>query len=79
MKPIFTMHLGKCYKLDTDHIHRGSAITFRLYLYILNDLKPEEVLIFITSNDSWHGIFTNEWPQFKPTVLNIELNKPYTG
>ena len=39
---------------------------------------PKELMILLTANDSWHGIFTNEWPTIKPTRVFIDLTIPYT-
>ena len=73
------MHFGKCYKIQWNKIHRGTEALFIFNIHVLNEkFAPKEALMFFLSNDSWHGIFTNEWPQFQPTILKIDLSKPYT-
>ena len=76
---IRTMHHGTCYKLQTNH--KLQDPTYHLPIHIsLNTTEdvPKQLMMTFTSNDSWHGIFTDDWPQLKPTRVYIDLSIPYT-
>ena len=60
---IRTMHHGTCYKLQSTTILHDSVFYFRLEILLkVKEHLPKELMILLTANDSWHGIFTNEWP-----------------
>ncbi len=76
---IRTMHHGTCYKLQSTTILHDSVFYFRLEILLkVKEHLPKELMILLTANDSWHGIFTNEWPTIKPTRVFIDLTIPYT-
>ena len=33
-------------------------------------------MMIFTSNDSWHGIFADDWPTFEPTRVYFDLTQP---
>ena len=76
---IRTLHHGTCYKLQSPTILYDSVLYFKFEIMLkVKEHIPKELMILLTANDSWHGIFTNEWPTIKPTRVFIDLSIPYT-
>ena len=76
---IRTLHHGTCYKLQSTTILYDSVLYFKFEIMLkVKEHIPKELMILLTANDSWHGIFTNEWPTIKPTRVFIDLSIPYT-
>ena len=79
VKMIRTLHHGTCYKLQSPTILYDSVLYFKFEIMLkVKEHIPKELMILLTANDSWHGIFTNEWPTIKPTRVFIDLSIPYT-
>ena len=79
VKMIRTLHHGTCYKLQSTTILYDSVLYFKFEIMLkVKEHIPKELMILLTANDSWHGIFTNEWPTIKPTRVFIDLSIPYT-
>ena len=41
-------------------------------------IKPDSVVIHLTSNHTWIGLADNIWPQVKPLTESIDFKKEYT-
>ena len=74
-----TLHHGTCYKIQTNYKVEKTTFhwPFQIALNITEDV-PKQLMITFTSNDSWHGIFTDDWPTVKPTRAYIDLSSPNT-
>ena len=73
---------GVCYKVQP--LFEMLKVPYKFYFAIkLNDSllkmdKPEGILVYLTSNDSWQGISTTRWPQYKPSTFRVDLQSKIT-
>ena len=73
---IQTMGHGTCIKIQPQFVI-NSPLTIGLYVKFLDmneSDKPKQLTIYLTSNNTWQSIVTNEWPQFSPTKISIDIN-----
>ena len=74
---VVTSKKGICYKISVLHEITSSMIPYYLDLQVILDSKlnekPEKVLLYLTSNNTWNGIANSWWPQYKPSMIGIEF------
>ena len=82
IKPIRTLFYGTCYSLVPQESITYAPIRFEFAISINPKLeemnRPESVVLHFTSNKSWIGVVDDDWPQFKPLTLLVNLEKEYT-
>ena len=67
---ILTKFHGQCYTIEPKF--NVKTIPFEMLLRIqpnssLDEDYPRKFYVYLTSKDDWHGIVTNDWPQYNPT------------
>ena len=67
---ILTKFHGQCYTIEPKFTVKN--IPFEILLRIqpnssLDEDYPRKYFVYLTSKDDWHGIVTNDWPQYNPT------------
>ena len=81
--PIRTFFFGTCYKIQPiDSGYWFNTHSVYLTLKLLPDQMdpvdfPKEFRIYLTSNQTWHGVIRNTWRRFNPTVKQISLGRQY--
>ena len=68
-QPIYTNTHGRCYKIQPQFSITSPDILLHFQTSIssvIDDLDvPTSIIYFLTSNDTWQGITTNFWPQYR--------------
>ena len=82
VKPIQTLNYGTCYKIQPKVIfYPKDASPLRLHFSFNSNLKtedkPSKIIIYLTSNNTWQGITTSDWPQFTPLKIMLDIGDPY--
>ena len=77
--PILTWEHGKCTKVQPLFSISRSQYTRIQYSIkfnssLLEEDKPQEVIIYFTSNDTWQGVTDALWPQFKPSKATLKVD-----
>ena len=67
---ILTKFHGRCYTIEPKFTVKN--IPFEMLFSIqpnstLVEDYPRKYFVYLTSKDDWHGIVTNDWPQYNPT------------
>ena len=83
VEPIKTYLFGTCYKVQP--INSGNwfnthsvFITIKLLTDETNEIdKPKDFRIYLTSNDTWHGVTRNTWRRFNPTLKQLEMGRQH--
>ena len=73
---ILTFRHGKCHKMQPKE---EIVVTQRVSLDLTwknLDLKPKEIILYLFSNESWHGICDDVLPYFQPSAVTLNLEKP---
>ena len=81
---ILTKFHGQCYTIEPKF--NVKTIPFEMLLRIqpnssLDEDYPRKFYVYLTSKDDWHGIVTNDWPQYNPTkaqCLKIAIKSHFT-
>ena len=77
VEPVVTSLFGTCYKISLAFEIMPSMTPFVLDLQvILNSTlseKPQKMLVYLTSNNTWHGVANTWWPQYKPSVIALDF------
>ena len=72
---------GSCLKIQPDFNIKAVPYLFKLEFKANSNLsemdQPKKISVFMTSKIGWHGIVTNIWPQFQPSVLELDINSFY--
>ena len=76
VQPIFTIPHGKCYKIQPlfEILTPGFALKLNISVNPIMDQSdvPTSIILYLTSNNTWQGITTNDWPQFSPSKLELD-------
>ena len=79
-----TLKDGMCHMLQFDKSHHGSTLYFKISLnQSLSNLDiPNQLLLYLTSNDTWYGLILNEWPHIsklylEPIVINVDTRTQF--
>ena len=83
VEPLKTFFFGTCYKVQP--INSGNwfnihsvYITIRLLSDKMNPIdKPKDFRIYLTSNQTWHGVIRNTWRRYNPTLKEINMGRQY--
>ena len=78
-----TLYYATCYKVQP--INSGNWFnTHSVYIAIklltdkMNPIdKPTDFHIYLTSNDTWHGVTRNTWRRFNPTLKQLEMGRQH--
>ena len=76
-----TFFHGICYKIQP--LTQLTRVPFQFYFALkLNESlgerdQPKAMLIYLTSNDSWHGISTTFWPQYNPAMVKSNFENKF--
>ena len=76
-----TFFHGICYKIQP--LTQLIRVPFKFYFALkLNESlgerdQPKAMLIYLTSNDSWHGISTTFWPQYNPAMVKSNFENKF--
>ena len=82
VEPLHTLFFGTCLKIQP--IGSGSwfkthRVTIKVTLLIDNLKKrkdrPKAFDIYLTSNETWHGVELSNWKRFKPTIKSLKFGK----
>ena len=77
VESIQTLVHGLCYKIQPKFQIRKVPFSVRIFVKINSTLKeidrPQKMILFLTSNNTWQGIVGSDWPHFEPTKLTIGI------
>ena len=79
IKSINTYYYGTCYKIqpmqsDVWFKSRAFSITIQLLTKNISTKDiPKGFQLYFTSNDTWHGVITDTWRRFNPSMIDIEF------
>ena len=80
VQAIHSQVYGVCYKIQPSFVV-SSHLWQNLQISISSKLKTEDrplkVIIYLTSNNTWQGITTSDWPQFTPSKMELDIGNPY--
>ena len=79
---IITWEHHTCLKIQPNFsFDKSQSLTLRFWVRFNSSLKeedkPEKVIFYFTSNDSWQGVIDSTWPQFKPSKAVLKVNSNY--
>ena len=81
VSPILTLNFGLCTKIQPITNLLPFPFWFRLYFQInpLLDEKdrPTKIKFFLTSNDTWQSIVTNDWHRFPSSKIELDLQESW--
>ena len=83
VKPFQTIDHGTCYKIQPSFMIFSLPFDCSLRISLSSNLSqadmPSKAIIYLTSNNTWQGIVTSDWPQFPPSKLELDMGKTYKG
>ena len=83
VEPIRTEHHGTCYKIQPKFQVTKVSVYLHMKVQLLSNLlemdRPPGFDLFLTSNQSWHGVTRELWPQFQPTRIPMDFKNDQIG
>ena len=71
-----TYRHGMCTMIQPNfHLHPIDNLKLKIYLKTKASDLPENINLFLISNNAWHGMFFDDWPFFKPAKINLKPSK----
>ena len=79
VSPIFTLNFGLCTKIQPNiDLLPFFPFWLRLKFQINDDLdRPTKVNFFLTSNETWQSIATNDWHRFPSSKIELDLQESW--
>ena len=77
---IITSGHGTCTKIQPLFSHSQLSVFYiwtKFNSSLLKEDKPRNVLFYFTSKDTWQGVLTDIWTQFKPCKVSVSSDFPF--
>ena len=69
---------GMCYKIQSNGtLHDVPARNDFIQIEIMNGEGPDFFEVYLASNMSWQGVFSNDWPRFEPSTFILKKDVSY--
>ena len=81
VSPIFTLEFGLCTKIQPNgglpQFPFLSRWNFQINPLLEDSDKPNKIIFFLTSNETWQGIVTNDWHRFHSSKIELDLQESW--
>ena len=80
VQAIYSQVYGVCYKIQPSFAvssHFWQNLQISVNSSLKTEDRPLKAIMYLTSNNTWQGITTSDWPQFTPSKIELDIGNGY--